>query len=373
MDPSQVVQAFLFALFAVLTTALWVITGPTYDNLLVPELSAGALYPAIGNGGAGFLSVALGFSNFLLGRLVDPAIGVVGLALGVAYLARSFLGRYAPAMEALLPRLVVGVVLANFSVPVAGGLLAVAGAAYPVVAGFDGGAWSSWANLSGFAGLRFSWDNGVLAFVVSFALFSLVLLLAVAVAVRNALLGVLLVLLPAFAILWPVPALSALARRAWMMFAELAFLPVVLVVPLELAVGSPNVLYLLACLAIALGSPQLISLAGGQLTSALGFASAGSVLSGGVQRGLGVASLALGSYGPPGPSRAGRRGVPAPTGATGIARHLARAPFPASIPLMAGEALGRGTSHLFRHVRGFAERRSGGIDRRFPGTLRDLR
>jgi hypothetical protein len=377
VDVSQVVQAVLFALFAVLTSALWGVTAPTYDNLLVPELLPSAAYPPIfPSGGAppSFLTLAARFSAYLVANVVDPAVVLVALALGAVYLARAVTSPARVRLESLLPRLVVAVVLANVTVPVAGAIFELAGAVYPVVAGFDGGAWQSWTNLTGFGGLKFSWDNGLLAFVLSFAMFSLVLLLALAVAARNAMLAVLLVLLPAFSLLLPIPALEPLARRSWMLFGELAFLPVVLVVPLELAVGSPSILVLVAYLAIALGAPSLIDLAGGQL-GRLGFPSAGGALTGGIERGLSVATLGMASVARPitATRRTGGRGSAAASAASSVAR----VPLPFTAPLLAAEGIGRGAEAMFRHVKdarlAIASRRFGGLDRDHPEPLSELR
>lgn len=378
---ASTVQAILFSLFAALTAVLAAVLGPTYDNLLVPELAPAALYPSIGSGGAGggsFLGLAAAFSAFLLTNLVDPAIALVGIAVGLLYLTRAVLGRWATRLEHLLPRLVVAVVLANFTLPIAGALLDLAGAAYPTIAGFDGGAWQHWTNLAGFGEVGFSWDNGALTFILTFALFSAVLLVAAAVALRDALLGVLLVLLPVFTLLGSVPPLAPLARRAWTMFGELAFLPCVLVVPLELAVGSPSVLLLLGYLTVALSTPSLVSLAGGQLSSG-GFPSAGSALVGGLQRGLAAGSQAIHSYlrptvRAPGAAAIAERGT---TRAAALARGwgsavrgagatLGRAGLPAAIPLLAGEALGRGAAHLVRHLRRDATASAGPPRDRFP-------
>ena len=246
---------------------------------------------------------------------------------------------------------------------------------YPVVTGFDGGAWQSWGNLTGLAGLKFSWDNGLLAFVLSFTLFSLVLLLAIAVAARDALLAVLLVLLPAFSLLAPIPVLAPLARRSWLLFGELAFLPVVIVVPLELAVGAPSVLLLVAYLTIALGAPSLLNVAGAQL-GRIGFPSAGAALTGGVERGLAAASSA--SPRSSDPSRAHGRSPPGPGRAERVrgGRPWSRIPAYAA-PLLAAEALGRGAEAMFRHVKGArlaaASRRFAGLDRHHPEQLSDLR
>jgi hypothetical protein len=352
-------QLLLFAAFAALTGAIGAVIAATYNNLLVPELSAGSLYPTLtATGGGSFLALAASMSAYLLTGLVDPAIGVVGLAVGLAYLGRSFLGRFGGAVEPLLGRLVLAVIVANFSLPIAGALLGLAGATYPVIAGFDGGAWRSWSALDGWSSLTFSWDNGVLAFVVTFALFSVVLLLAAAVALRDALLAVLLVLLPMFTLLWPIPPLAPLARRAWLMFGELAFLPCVMIIPLELAVGSRSILLLLGFLVVALASPSLVSLAGTQLTQA-GFPSAGGVIANGVQRGLAVASSAVGSF-------VGPVGALAKTTATAgqiagsAGRALGGSAFPAAVPLLTSDVLGRGAARLMQHVQQRQAGRSGG-------------
>jgi hypothetical protein len=344
---STTIQVILFAIFAGLTGILAAILGPTYDNVLVPSLYASALYPAPFAAGT-FLSGAASFSTFLLGTLVDPAIGVVGLGVALTYLARSALGRSGARPEPLLARLLLAVLLANFTLPLAAGLLDVAGATYPVIAGWDGGAWQHWVNLAGWGEVSFSWDNGALAFVLTFGLFTLVLLLAAAVAIRNALLAVLLVLLPAFTLLWPIPPLAPLARRGWTLFGELAFLPCVMVIPLELAVGSPNILALLGFLTVSLASPALISLAGAQLTS-VGFPSAGSTISNATQRGLTVAAQSTQSFlRPISGHPALAPGIRNAAGAGG--RSLGASGLPAAGPLFASELLGHGAARLLRHV-----------------------
>ncbi len=358
-------QAILFALFSALTGILSALIGPTYDNLLVPELASENLYPGLtATGGGSFLSTAASFSAYLVVDLVDPALGVVGLAIGLAYLGRSFLGRWGASPEPLLARLVLAVVVANFSLPIAGALLDLAAATYPVIAGFDGGAWQHWVALAGFGEFAFSWDNGALAFVVTFAIFSIVMLLAAAVALRNAMLAVLVVLLPVFTLLWPIPTLAPLARRAWLLFGELAFLPCVLVIPLELAVGSSSILLLLGYLTVALASPSLVSLAGAQL-NASGFPSVGGGIANGFQRGLAVASSSTSNWIRPLGTLGRSSGAAAPIAAS-AGRALGGTAFPAALPLLAADFLGRGTAHLVRHLNRSAV---GGVARdRFPTT-----
>lgn len=372
---ASAIQALLFGIFGGLTAILAAVLGPTYDNLLVPELAAGTLYPDP-FGGASFLSGAVAFSVFLLGNVVDPAVALVGFGVALAYLGRSFFGRWAGAVEPLVARLVLAVVLANFTLPIAAALVDLGGSVYPLVAGWDKLGWEHWQNLAGYGELSFSWDNGALAFVLTFVLFTLVLLLATAVALRDATMAVLLVLLPAFTLLWPVPVLAPLARRGWLLFGELTFLPCVLVVPLELAVGAPSVLLLVGYLTVAVGSPALVSLAGAQLTS-IGFPSAGAAVSGSTQRGLAVASQSGRGYLTPfgstgGAASKGRAG--AATGAGGVAGSAARAfgsaALPASIPLIASEFLGRGAAHLLSHLRPAHRAASGGRDR-FPKVPRE--
>ena len=359
------IQAILFAFFAGLTGIIAAVIGPTYDGLVVPALDPAALYPALPAGVSSsdtFLSHGAAFSTYLVANLVDPAIALVGVGVALAYLGRALLGRWAGRAEPLFARLVLSVLLANFTIPLAGAVLAIAGSAYPVIAGWDHGRWQHWVNLGGFGGAAFAWDNGLLAFVISFALFSLVLLLATAIALRNALLAVLLVLLPAFTLLWPIPALAPLARRAWLWFGELAFLPCVLVIPLELAVGAPNILLLLGYLTVAVASPGLISVAGNHL-SGLGFPSAGAAVTGGIQRGMLAASRAgQGAVGPIG--RVASVAGPVRSIAGIASRSLGGAAFPAALPILAGEFLGHGTAHLVRHLSGQA-RGSASADR-FP-------
>jgi hypothetical protein len=346
----SLIQTILFLLFADLTAIISAIIGPTYDHLLVPELQTGALFPSlVGNGGgASYLATAAHFSYFTLANVVDPAVALVALGVAVLYLSRSVVARWADSFDALLPRLVIGVVGANFTVPIAGAILGVAGGLYPVVAGWDGGTWQNWVNLAGWGQVSFSWDNGALAFVLSLAEFAAVFGLLLAVGIRDALLAVLLVLLPIFTLLWPLRPLSPLARRGWLLFGELAFLPCVLVVPLELAVGSPNPVMLVSYLAIAVASPFLLSLAGTQLV-AFGFAGASGVLHANAQRGL--ASAPASATSPYAPIANGARGAGAAGRAfSGTARVAGSAAAPGAAPLAFGELLGHGASSLVHHI-----------------------
>jgi hypothetical protein len=352
IDLGSLIQAILFLLFADLTAIVAAVIGPTFDNLLVPELRPGALYPSItatGQDPANFLAPAAHFSTFLLVNVVDPAIALVALGVAAAYLARAWAARWAAPLSGLLPRLVIAVVGANFTVPIAGAILAVAGSLYPVVAGWDGGAWQHWVNLAGWGEFSFSWDNGAVAFVLSLAEFALVFALVLAVGIRDALLAVLVVLLPIFTLLWPLRPLSSLARRAWLLFAELAFLPSVLVVPLELAVNSPNPIMLVGYLTVAIGSPYLLSVAGTHL-AAFGFPGGGSSLQSGTQRGLAIAPAGAASPANATVGALGTRGA-AGRAASGTVRIAGSAAVPAAAPLVVSELLGHGALHLVRHIR----------------------
>lgn len=349
-DAVNVVQTLLYLLFAGLTAIVAAVIGPTYDNLLVPELQTGALFPPLlgpGGGGTNYLVAASRFSEYILSSVVDPAVTLVALGVAVLYLSRSVVARWADSLDSLLPRLILGVVGANFAVPIAGAILGVAGALYPVISGWDGGAWEHWVNLAGWGEISFSWDNGALAFVLSLVEFAVVFALILGVGIRDALLAVLLVLLPIFTLIWPLRPLSPLTRRGWLLFGELAFLPCVLVVPLELAVGSPNPVMLVAYLSVALASPFLLSLAGTQLV-AFGFAGASGVVHSNAQRGLQVAPSAATSPMAPAANTLGRNGSAGATFA-GTARAARSAGIPAVAPLVIGESLGRGAQHLIRH------------------------
>jgi hypothetical protein len=352
VDLGNLVQTILFLLFAGLTAIVAAIIGPTYDNLLVPELSPGALYPAIGAPGSdpnNFLATAAHFSTYLLANVVDPAITLVGVGIAVAYLSKALLARWSAALDGLLVRLILAVIAANFTVPIAGAILGVAGGLYPVVAGWDGGAWQHWVNLAGYGEVAYSWDNGALAFVLSLVEFAAVFALVLAVGLRDALLAVLIVVLPILTLLWPFRPLSPLARRAWFLFAELAFLPCVLVIPLELAVNSPNPVLLVGYLASAVASPYLLSLAGTHLV-AFGFPSGNATVQSGAQRGLAVAPRGAGaSFGPA--AETVRSQGSAGRAAWGATRVAGSAAAPAAAPLAVAEVLGHAGLHLARHVR----------------------
>lgn len=356
IDWNVLIQAILFGLFSAGTAILNVVIQPTYDNLVVPELSSPALFPSLAHPGAnaGFLSVAVSFSQFVLDTLVDPAVALVLVAMAGLYLVRSFSVRAAAGLEPLLPRFVLALLGANLTLPLLGSALDLGGATFRLVSSFDGGAWRHWTNLVPAGGIGFSWDNGVLAFVVSFALFAMVLALAVLVALRDAMIAVLLVLLPIFTLLWALPPLAALARRGWMLAVELAFLPAVILVPLELAVGAPSALLVLAYVSIAVGSPYLISVSRTHL-GGLGFPSAGAALTGGLQRGLAIATLTTqGSLraAAPGTAATGRAGQVG-SALRSFAGHLGKAPLPGGLALGAGQLVAQGSRHLFQHVRQF--------------------
>ena len=344
------IQSILFAIFGGLTAIVSAIIGPTFDNLLVPELQPSALFPPLSGSGAGsgFLGSAASFSIFTLANVVDPVIGLLGIAVAVAYLSKALVARWAAILDGLLLRLVIAVVAANFTVPIASAVLAVAGGLYPVLAGWDGGSWQHWVNLAGSGQISFSWDNGALTFVLSFVEFALVLGLVLAIGFRDALLSVLVVLLPIFTLLWPIRPVAAIARRAWLLFLELAFLPCVLVVPLELAVGSPSVVLLVAYLGVALASPFLLSVAGTHL-SAFGFPASSGIVSASTQRGLSTAPPAATAVA--GPSTAGLRASgPAGAAIAGGTRVAGSAAAPAAAPLAAAELVGHAAQHLVRHL-----------------------
>jgi hypothetical protein len=350
IDWTLVIQTVLFAFFSVLTAIVAAITGPTYDNLLVPMLQPAALYPAFGPSGgpSDYLSSAIQFSAYTLGTVVDPAIALVGVGIALFFLARSVVVRWADRLSGLLPRLVIAVIVANFALPIAHGVLDVSGALYPVMADWHGAAWEHWVNLGGFGEVEFSWDNGVLALLLSMVEFAAVLALVLAVGIRDALLATLLVLLPIFTLLWPLRPFATIPQRAWLLFLELAFLPCVIVVPLQLAVCAPSPVLLVGYLGVAVAAPYLVSVAGTHLV-AFGFPSSGSTLSGGVQRGLSTSSSSASSVATPAANAVASTG-PRGRAIAGAVHAAGSAAFPAAAPLAAGTVLGHTALHLLRHL-----------------------
>ncbi len=348
-DPwSELVQALLAGAFGLFALAMNTAITPTYNDLFVPAMSPGQLFPSLSDpgGGATFLAEAAKFSSYLLVNIVDPAVALVAVGLGLLYLSKALYQRSGPWAEALIVRFIVAVVVANFTLLFATGILDLGAITYPTIAAWDGGAWQNWTNLAGWGQGAFIWQNGALAFVLTFVEFSLVLLLAILIGLRDAGLAVLLVVLPVFTLLWPIRPFSALARRGWMLFIELALLPCVLVVPLELAVHSPNPILLVAFFTLALSTPYLISISGAQL-SQLGFPAAGAALSGAVERGLLGASRT--TSGPIGGASAGGAGIAGAV--TSSVRAAGSVALPAVAPAAIAGALGQGASHLVQHVR----------------------
>ncbi|MCI4372247.1 MAG: hypothetical protein L3K02_01165 [Thermoplasmata archaeon] len=351
VDWPTVLRSLLFGLFAVLTAIVAAVTGPTYDGLLVPMLQPSALFPplrAAGGGPTDFLSSAVQFSSYTLVNVVDPAIALVGAGVALLYLARSAVARWTDSLSGLLPRLVVAVIVSNFTLPIAAGVLDLAGALYPVFAGWNGAAWEHWVNLGGDGEVQFSWDNGALALILSIVEFLAVLALVLAIGVRDATLSVLIVLLPLFTLLWPLRPFSSIPRRAWLLFLELAFLPCVLIVPLQLAVRTSSPVLLIGYLGVALASPFLLSVAGTNL-AAFGFPTSGGVISGGLQRGLSTASGGPASIAGPSANAAAGTGAGG-RALAGAVRSAGTAGFPAAAPLAAGTILGHTALHLLRHL-----------------------
>ncbi len=273
MDYGPIVKAILFALFGALTAAVSVVTGPTYDNLFVPEMDPSAAY-ASWQGGNVFAAAA-SFSNALLVGLVDPLCVLVIAAVGLLYLVRS--AHPTPKLQGLAAKLVMGILVANLVLPITSGIWQLAAGVYPSFYDYGGGAWRSYTALVGPGAISLSWDNGVLAFVVSWTLFGMVLLLAFLLAFRGAIVAVLLVLLPPLTLLWPIPGAGSLARKVWVLFIEMTFLPCFLVVPLVLAVGSTSVLLTMGLFSVALAMPQILSISGASLSHA-GFPNASFVV-----------------------------------------------------------------------------------------------
>jgi hypothetical protein len=367
---SEIVQVVLFVLFSAITALVAAVVGPTYDNLLVPELSPGALFPPIGSvspAAGNFLAPAARFADFLIVSVVDPSVALVALAVAVLFLARASVARWSAMFDGLLPRLVLAVVGANVTVPIAGAVLGVAGALFPVIAGWDGGSWQHWVNLAGWGEIQLSWDNGAVAFVLSLVEFAAVFALVLAIGLRDALLAVLVVLLPMFTLLWPFRPLSPLARRAWLLFAELAFLPCVTVIPLELAVGSANPVILVGYLGVALASPFLLSVAGTNLV-AFGFPSPGNLLHQGTQRAL--SSAPSGATAPFSSALSPASTAPGSAGrAAAVSLKAAgTASAPLAAPLAVGQLLGQGAARLARHIGPRASPSSGR-----PPSVRPLR
>jgi hypothetical protein len=350
IDWSVLLQTVLFALFSTLTAIVAAVTGPTYDYLLVPMLQPAALYPAFGTSGGSsdYLSAAVQFSSYTLATIVDPVVALVGVVIAGLFLVRSVVARWADALSGLLPRLVLAVIVANFSLPIAHGVLNVAGALYPVLADWNGAAWEHWVNLGGFGEFQFSWDNGALALILSVVEFAAVMALVLAVAIRDALLATLIVLLPIFTMLWPIRPLSAIPRRAWLLFLELAFLPCVLVVPLQLAVNTPSPVLLVGYLAVAVASPYLLSVAGTHLV-AFGFPGSGGTVSGGFQRGLSTTSSGASAMATPSANALASTG-PSGRAVSGAVHAAGTASLPSAAPLAAGTMLGHTALHLLRHL-----------------------
>ena len=296
MDLFLVIQAILLALFGALTVVLNTVIGPFYDNVFVPEMAPQSLYAAYLGGGSSSNLFATGatLSQFVVVNLVDPMAILIVIGVGVLYLVRATLPERAQVWRGLAPRLVLGVLLSNVVLPLTYILWSIALLVYQPLFAYGGGAWQSYNNLVPTGGISFAWDNGVIAFIVTLMLLTLVLGLGFLIAFRDALLAVLLVLLPPLTLLWPIPPLSGFARRAWRLFGEMAFLPTLVVIPLVLAVGAPSILLVAGLLAVAVGAPSLLSQVGGNLVS-LGFPHPGSMTTSGMSGGYDRSTRASGA------------------------------------------------------------------------------
>ena len=119
-------------------------------------------------------------------------------------------------------------------------------------------------------------------------------------------------------------------------------------IPLELAVGSPNPVLLVGFLAAAVGSPYLLSLAGSQLT-AFGFPGAGGTVQGGVAQGMAVTPSAGTAHFAPAATSV-RAAGPSGRALAGTVRAAGSATAPMAPPLAVAELIGHGALHLVRHV-----------------------
>ena len=282
MGLGVIIKALLFGLFGGLSAVVSLVVGPTYGGLFVPEMAPQAVFASWSS--PGLFAQAQAFSGYLLVNLVDPLAVLVIVGVGLLYLLRAALPSLAQRWPDLAPRLVLGVLLANLAVPLAGLIFTFGSAVYPVFYNYGGGAWQNYYNLVGPAGLNIAWDNGLLALIGEITLLLLTLMLTYLVALRDALVGVLVVLLPLFTLLWPWPFAASLARRAWRLFVEMVFLPCFLIVPLALAVGSQSVVLVLALFGVALGMPALLASAGSGLAGALGAPAPSGLVVGGLSQ-----------------------------------------------------------------------------------------
>ena len=376
MGIGALVKAVLFALFGALSAAVSLAVEPTYDRLFVPEMSPSALFAPWTGGG--LFGGAVRMSSFLLVNVVDPFAVLVIAGVGVLYLARASLPSLAGRLQDLGPRLLLGILIANLAVPLAQVIFLLGAAVYPVFYAYQGGAWQSYANLVGPAGLSVAWDNGLLALIGALALLGMTLLLAFLVAFRDALLAVLLVLLPIFTLFWPWPFASSLASRGWKLFVEMTFLPCFLVVPLALAVGSQSVLIVLALFGLALGMPSLLSL-GGRGLGALGSPSPAGFVAAGLGRGPGMGVDSVGGVAQHG-TRSFRSSFPrGGAGARPTAPWPSAALGPASAVVW---GIGEGVGKLAHHLGSAANRHLGhggggsgaspAMRTRPPSALRDV-
>jgi hypothetical protein len=294
MGLGVIIKALLFSLFGLLSAAVSMVVEPTYDRIFVPEMAPGTLFASWS--APGLFAQAQTFSAYLLVNLVDPLAVLVIVGVGLLYLLRAVFPSLARRWPDLAPRLVLGVLLANLAVPIADLIFTFGSAVYPIFYTYGGGAWQSYYNIVGPAGLDIAWDNGLLALIGELALLVLTLLLAYLVALRDVLVAVLVVLLPLFTLLWPWPFASSLARRAWRLFVEMVFLPCFLVVPLALAVGSQSVVMVLAFFGVALGMPALLASAGSGLAGALGAPAPSGFIAGGLSQAPRAPTEAGGSW-----------------------------------------------------------------------------
>ncbi len=350
MGLGVIIKALLFALFGGLSAVVSLVVEPTYGGLFVPEMAPQAVFSSWSS--PGIFAQAEAFSGYLLVNLVDPLAVLVIVGVGLLYLLRAALPSLARRWPDLAPRLVLGVLLANLAVPLAGAIFTFGSAVYPIFYNYGGGAWQNYYNLVGPAGLNIAWDNGLLALIGEIALLLLTLMLTYLVALRDALIGVLVVLLPLFTLLWPWPFAASLARRAWRLFVEMVFLPCFLIVPLALAVGSHSVVLVLALFGVALGMPALLASAGSGLAGALGAPAPSGLIVGGLSQAPRAPTEAGGSWLQHG-ARSFRASRSAGAGTRGGAAARLTAPWPSATMGPASAVVwgvGEGIGALARHL-----------------------
>lgn len=294
---NQIVNTVLTLLFAIFNIFAWVTAQQTYDNLFIPEMKPYNLFPSLLNGNQkNLFSASASLSNYILINIIDPILIILLLIIGFIYLGKVFLPSWNEKFRELIPRFVIATVVANFTVYISGIILEFGLATYIVLYGYGDKNWQHFGKL--YPLFVTPWgNNSLLEFILKVVVIFTIVTLSMVIAIRTSLIAVLIVLLPIGSIMWIFPQTRQYAKKIWVIFIEMVFLPFFVLIPLILATSINDTdtygfLLTTGMLLIAAGMPYFISNYGGSIAH-MGMDKVSSFINYGLSTGMSLSSMPI--------------------------------------------------------------------------------